>query len=302
MPLQTEVRMLTYMNDFLSRYPYPAEAKDAYLTALNTCLESSRACAMFEALLKRYEDDMLTSYKALLEDMKTISEMIDIPEPVGNAILIISLTKQLKVYYAQKGFSEELFYRTMHDILYKTLECKDVRGLYGIFVPDWYMFFFHLRTFSMQRLQFQITNFGKEYTDGDVTLKPDSTIIAVHIPRTGTPMDHDLVLQDYAEAAKFFVENGYVERPVFTCSSWLLFSRHREMLSEKSNIIQFMNDFTILDERLYDDYAQVWRLFDMEYTGDVDALPADSSLRRGYIDLIRKGEKTGTAVGIFIGE
>lgn len=292
--------MLTYMNEFLSRYPYPDEAKNEYLAALSTCLESSRASVMFAALLKRYEDDMLTDYKTLLEDMKTISEMLGIPVPLGNAILIISLTKQLKVYYAEKGISDEIFYRTMHDILYKTLECKDVRGLYGTFVPEWYMYFFQLKLFGMQRLQFQITRFGKEYTDGTVTLTPDTPVIAVHIPRTGTPMDHDLVLADYAEAAKFFVEHGYLDTPVFTCSSWLLFSRHREMLSEKSNIIKFMNDFTIVEERLYDNYEQVWRLFDMEYTGDVDALPADSSLRRGYIDLIRKGEKTGTAYGMFV--
>lgn len=292
--------MLTYMNDFLSRYPYPDEAKKEYLEALGTCLESSRASVMFAALLKRYEDDMLTDYKSLLEDMKTISEMLDLPVPVGNAILIISLTKQLKVYYAQKGLSEELFYNSMHDILYKTLECKDVKGLYGIFVPEWYMYFFHLELFGMKRLQFQITTLRKEYTVDGITFPPDTPVIAVHIPRTGTPMDHDLVLADYAEAAKFFVEHGYVEKPVFTCSSWLLFSRHREMLSEKSNIIKFMNDFTILEERLYDNYEQVWRLFDMEYTGDVDTLPADSSLRRGYINLIRKGEKTGTAYGIII--
>ena len=292
--------MKNYFVDFLNRYPYPDEAKKDYLDALDAVLEGSRASVMFEALLKRYEDDMLTDFKAQIADMKTISEMLGIHEYVGNAVLIIALTKQLKVYYAQKGFSDELFYRTMNDILYKTLECKESKGLYGIFVPDWYMFFFHLRTFSMQRLQFQTTRFGREYTDGDVTLTPDTIVMAVHIPRTGTPMDHDLVLQDYAEAAKFFVENGYVEKPVFTCTSWLLFSRHREMLSEKSNIIKFMNDYTILEETEYPDYKETWRLFDMEYTGDADALPADSSLRRGYIDLIRKGEKTGKAAGIII--
>lgn len=294
--------MLAYMNDFLSRYPYPDEARDAYLAALSTCMESSRASVMFQALLKRYEDDMLTDYKALTEDMKTISEMLGIHEYVGNAILIISLTKQLKEYYAQKGLSEDLFYRTMHDILYKTLECKDVKGMYGIFVPEWYVHFFRLNLFAMQRLQFQFTPLHKDYTVGNKVIPTGTPVLSVHIPRTGTPMNHDLVKQDYADAAKLFKSLGMIEKPVFFCSSWLLFKRHRDMLSEKSNIIQFMNDFTIVEERLYDDYAQLWRLFDMEYTGDVDALPADSSLRRGYIDLIRKGEKTGTAVGIFIGE
>ncbi len=293
--------MLTYMNDFLSRYPYPEEAKKEYLEALGMCLESGRASAMFTALLKRYEVDMLTDYKALIEDMKTVSEILGIHERVGNAILIICLTKQLKVYYAQQGLSEELFYHTMNDILYKTLECKDVKGMYGIFVPEWYVHFFRLNLFAMQRLQFQLTPLHKEYTVNGEVIPVGTPILSVHIPRTGTPMDHELVKQDYAEAAKLFKEHGRIERPVFFCSSWLLFKKHREMLSEKSNIIKFMNDFTIVEEAEYPDYKDLWRLFDMEYT-DVDSLPADSSLRRGYIDLIRKGEKTGKAVGMFIGE
>lgn len=293
--------MLTYMNDFLSRYPYPEEAKKELLEALSACMDSGRASVMFEALLKRYEDDIETGWSALTEDMKTVSQMIGISEYLGNALLMICLTKQLAVNYKNAGYSEELFHRTMQDILYKTLECKDVKGMYGIFVPDWYVHFFRLNLFAMQRLQFQLTPLHKEYTVNGEVIPVGTPILSVHIPRTGTPMDHELVKQDYAEAAKLFKEHGRIERPVFFCSSWLLFKKHREMLSEKSNIIKFMNDFTIVEEAEYPDYKDLWRLFDMEYT-DVDSLPADSSLRRGYIDLIRKGEKTGKAVGMFIGE
>ena len=56
----------------------------------------------------------------------------------------------------------------------------------------------------------------------------------------------------------------------------------------------------MIEQKEYDNYNQVWRLFDKKYEGDVDLLPQDSSFRRAYADWIRKGIKTGCGYGVYI--
>ena len=71
------------------------------------------------------------------------------------------------------------------------------------------------------------------------------------------------------------------------------------MLSPDSNILAFMNDFDIFTSGEYSSYGEVWRFFDREYDRDVSHLPSDSSLRRAYIALISRGERTGWGKGVF---
>ena len=60
-----------------------------------------------------------------------------------------------------------------------------------------------------------------------------------------------------------------------------------------------MDDFDVFTSGEYSNYSEIWRLFDTEYDGDPDHLPANTSLRRAYVDLIRRGEKTGWGKGVF---
>ena len=73
-----------------------------------------------------------------------------------------------------------------------------------------------------------------------------------------------------------------------------------EMLKSDSNILAFMNDYTLVASGEYGSYGEVWRLFDKNYDGDPSHLPTDSSLRRAYVDIISRGERTGWGKGVFI--
>ena len=75
--------------------------------------------------------------------------------------------------------------------------------------------------------------------------------------------------------------------------------RNREVLSEKSNLYAFLGDYDVFEQGEYDDYTQVWRLFDRNFDGCVDHLPQNTSLRCAYADWIRRGEKTGWGYGVF---
>jgi hypothetical protein len=100
-------------------------------------------------------------------------------------------------------------------------------------------------------------------------------------------------------AKEFFSDTFVGKRTLFVCSSWLLWREHLNMLNEGSNIRAFIGDFTIIKEKTYPDYTEIWRLFDVEYDGDPDHLPADSSLRRKYVEHIKSGKPTGSAKGVF---
>ncbi len=128
----------------------------------------------------------------------------------------------------------------------------------------------------------------------------DEDLFAVHIPQTGTKLDVESKNESYRQAAEFYKEAFGGGPVIFTCRSWLLFPRHREVMNPQSNMIAFMNDFDEVDRGLYDDYAQAWRLFGVQYEGDVDKLPQDNSLRRTYATWMKNGEKTGWAKGVIV--
>ncbi len=46
-------------------------------------------------------------------------------------------------------------------------------------------------------------------------------------------------------------------------------------------------------------YTNMWRLFDMDYTGNADDYPEDSFLRRNFKQYIKDGGRTGVGLGVF---
>ena len=141
---------------------------------------------------------------------------------------------------------------------------------------------------------------AENYEVDGIQFPAGSKAINLHIPRTGTRLYHELVLEAYDLAAAFY-KDVFGDGPiVFTCGSWMLYPWIRTVLSPTSNMAAFYDDFTIVSWGEYEDYNQVWRLFDCAYTGDPDLLPQDSSLRRAFVQRIKQGEKIGWGKGAFI--
>jgi hypothetical protein len=175
-----------------------------------------------------------------------------------------------------------------------------VKGVWGTFVPDWNIRFFDVSRFSFGKLQFETENFGRSYDKNGVSLCKDSVVVNVHIPRTGTGLSPQDVEESCAEAEVFFKRRYGLGQVVFVCHSWLLYPENKKMLKPTSNLYSFISRFDIIEVEEYKDYQEVWRLFDREYNEDLSCLPADTSLRRAYIDRMQKGEKTGCGYGVFV--
>lgn len=286
-----------YLESFMAEFEYPLNATDELLLAYDKLNSSSPR--EFSDMISEYNISNKINYELFEENIKQISKSADINEYTGALVLLLCLTKRLREYYCESGISEDIFRNTVLDLRYKLDECICVHGVLGTFVLKWFWGFFRLERFALGRLQFEIVRFGGDYEIDGVSLTPDSLVINVHIPRTGTRLDRESVLESYRLAAEFY-RAILGDKIVFVCSSWLLFPKNRELLSPTSNLLAFMNDFDIYTSGEYLNYGEVWRLFDKAYDGDVTHLPADTSLRRAYIDLISRGEKTGWGKGVFV--
>ena len=289
--------MRKYLEEFMQECDYIKDDISELLSAYDK-LKSSCPDDL-SALISEYNEGYNINYELALSRMKMLSENAGIHEYTGELLLFLCYTGRLREYYKEAGISDEIFLASVLDLKYKLDECKCVYGIKGSFVAKWFSGFFDLTRFALGRLQFEIVDLGREYEKGGVKLEPDSKVINVHIPRTGTPLDRESTLKSYRLASEFFAPI-LGDTPVFVCSSWLLFPRHREMLKSDSNILAFMNDYDLVSSGEYANYNEVWRLFDTMYDGAVSHLPDDTSLRRAYVDLITRGEKTGWGRGIFV--
>ena len=323
--------MKQYIYEFLEKFEYPAEAaecvKAAYEAVCGTvgktaCADTAQAdarpsaknhveqktgegedtsldtAAEFRQLLSSYEQDMGCDFKHLVARMKLISEASGIHEYTGNLLLFICLSRQLGIYYEESGIDQSIWYTSMMDLRWKNAECHLVHGIWGTFVPSWYTRFFHMTRFGFEKLQFEIVAFGRNYQKGSLILTPDSQVLNVHIPRTGARLDRDSLNRSYKLGREFYEKRLDGKPVVFVCKSWMLYPRNLELLSEHSNLRGFMSDYDIIEHGQYPDYSEVWRLFDTAYTGKLDDLPGNTSLRRGYKSWMERGEKTGWGYGV----
>lgn len=294
--------MREYLKEFFATFTYPAEAALELTQAYETVVGKEECKAEFEALLKAYDENKNCDFAGFLNSMTEIAEKAGIHKYTGHLLLCICLSKKLKEYYAAEGIDEKIYFDSVCDLKWKLIECKCVYDIWGSFVAPWFDRFFNVTRFAIGKLQFETIPFEHNYEKNGVVLTPESIVINVHIPRTGTRLERESQLEAYKQAASFFKEKYQLEHVVFVCHSWLLFPKNKEILSPQSNLYAFISDFDIIEHAESDDYGEVWRLFDKNYEGDVEKLPQDSSFRRAYADWIRKGVKTGWGFGVIVYE
>ena len=71
------------------------------------------------------------------------------------------------------------------------------------------------------------------------------------------------------------------------------------MLSEKSNIVKFMNKFDIVTSFSTNNYDSVFMtLFNRPFNDDLDSFSNETSIQRAYINLAREKKPVGSGLGI----
>ena len=291
--------MRKYLREFMAECEYPKEAREELLLAFEK-LENSSFNAL-RSLIGEYDKSYNIDYTAAREKVRGIADKAGVHSYTAELLLFMCYTKSLRRYYREAGISDKIYLDTVLDLKYKLDECKCVYNVYGSFVAYWFEGFFKLTRFALGRLQFELVPLGMEYEKDGVHFNADSTVINVHIPRTGTRLNKESLDASYRLAAEFY-RHALGKNIAFVCNSWLLFPRHREMLRDGSNLLRFISDYELFASGEYVNYNETWRLFDTNFDGDISKLPADTSLRKSYVELIKNGERTGWGKGIYIYE
>ena len=293
--------MKTYALSFMTEIGFDDEAVEALSSDLERMLAEPESKAILEKQVALYETDVKRNYGEILSETDKAAEIAGVHKYSAELLIFILFSKRLRELYKQNGISDKIWFDSMCDLKWKLWECKAVKGSWGSFVAGWFPGFFNLTRFALGRLQFEIVEFDGEYEKDGKKLKKGDKVINVHIPRTLTPLDKESRDDAYAQAAEFFRDMTDGAPIAFVCSSWLLYPEAEKILPAHSNIRGFMADYDIIRSKVDEegDYHNMWRLFDMDFTGDFNDYPEDSSLRRAYKKFLLDGNRTGSGYGVF---
>ena len=293
--------MIEYVLSFMNELRFDKEAVESLSADIEKIYANEEAKALFAGAVDDYARDINSNYTELREAAKRAGEIVGVHAYSAELLLFICFSKHLRELYRLRGISDRIWFDSMSDLKWKLWECKAVKGIWGSFVAGWFPGFFNLTRFALGRLQFEIVAFDGEYEKNGKALKKGDKVINVHIPRTLTPLDKESRDDAYAQAAEFF-RNMTDGAPIaFVCSSWLLYPEAEKILPAHSNIRGFMADYDMIRSKTNGEgeYGDMWRLFDMDYTGDFNDYPEDRSLRRAYKKFLLDGNRTGSGYGVF---
>ena len=290
--------MKNYLYDFLKKCEY-SESDIAFLTDTYERIAShAEASALWEQAIGLYRENIRCDFKQILSLANRAAELLSIHKYTAELLIFLCLTQRLREEYETRGVDVKIFHNTVLDLKYKNEECKLVKGVVGSFVAEWFFKFFDMTRFALGRLQFQIIDLAHTYERDGVMLTPETKVIDVHIPRSLQPLDEKSCDKAFAQAKAFFADEiGDV--CAFVCHSWLLFPEHETILSHGSNVYRFMKRFDIIKSGYSHSKGDLWRLFDTDEK-DPEKLPADTSMRRAYVNHLKNGGKVGWGFGVFL--
>ena len=280
---------MNYLNKIIKELSFNEEAKKEILKAYSLIKDKND----IKRILKQYKNENV-DFTKLMYAWRAILTKYHIETKIGDLLFCLLLCEKLEKLYQKHHLSHTLFIETMKDLRYKAVECKLVKKKWGLFVTPWYGSFFKLKLFSFGRLEFEVSTFIVNYRN----LKMGDPCLSVHIPRNNQRLDIKEVHKSISRAKKFF-KPYFKDYILFSCNSWLLYKKTLEFAGKNSNIYRFSKLFKIIANYQAPNNVEMWRLFDDEVT-NLNKLKADTSLRRKYLNYLKKGGKTGLGVGYFI--
>lgn len=120
--------MKTYLKDFMEKFSYPEEAKDALFQAFDRIDADASCREAFQGLLQSYEADISLKMRPLLNQMTEIAARAGVQEYTGHLLLCLCMSRHLLACYRKAGIDEQIWFTSMSDLKWKLMECRLVRG------------------------------------------------------------------------------------------------------------------------------------------------------------------------------
>jgi len=287
-----------FLTLFMDRTDFPKESCGEVLTCFDLVKENAEAD--FDSAVKfLYENDCEVKLADPL--LAAICEKTGTNIYTVNMLFLIECSIALRELFKSRGYDDSIFWDTMEDVKYKLNECKGMHGVFGNFVSSWYSIFYRGDIVKLGRLEYENFKYDhdEDYFKHGITIKKGDSVKSIHIPSCGT-FGEELRLDSYKKAYEFFKDELNGGPLLCTCHSWLLYPQNREILSEKSNIIGFMDDFDIVYGEEEESFSDAWRVFGADCKKPVSELPENSSMQKAVKKWLMSGKKMGAGFGVLI--
>ncbi len=281
-----------FIEELLEKIGFTDEMKDGYEKYRKMLGNSMDSC------INRYMNDEL-GCDELVEELKAF-ESDEIHEYTVHLMFVLGCTPILKKHYEEANIPEEIFVQTMKDITCKVKKCCDYKNVFGTFVLLWHDLFLKMKVLGIGRLQYEvIMHSGEDIKLKNYTIRDGEFMLNCHIPAMG-PLKHSDCVESYKMAYEFFKDRCRDGILPICCSSWLLFLPYRKALETSKNITAFVKDFEMYGENKQDSFVDAWRIFGVDYEGDVSVLPQNTSLQKAFVEYLSKNNDYGEGKGVLL--
>lgn len=182
-----------------------------------------------------------------ISDTVTVEDYpVDSKDGGRNLLTYLYLCEKLSEEYKAKGIPEGILIDTLKDIVRWTETYTDINGRLYLGELHWLERHLSGQLYKVGRLQYCMA--GAERDMPKYGLKKGDPIMEIHIPADGRLTIEEC--NESIEAAKDFFKKYFPEYDYqyFTCHSWLLDTKLKEVLPESSNILKFAQLFDVLAE------------------------------------------------------
>lgn len=217
-----------------------------------------------------------------------------IPQETGFLYLYIYFAKKSYALYKSLNFSERIFFDTMSTVFSTANQFFAENGYYGTYDYIWLCNHLRANVIRLGSFEYQngIYSYSEKISLGKDQIKPESRAVFLHVP-FAADFSHSARLSSYKQASQMF------DCKVLICDSWLLYPENAKSLGENSNIADFYKDFSIFHVDTSKSTEDLYRIFGKNCDfADISTLPCKTRLQKIYIERLKKGLPSGSAVGV----
>ena len=253
-----------------------------------------------EQIVQEFFGDRASTIASLVPELDALADAAETNIFSIHMLFLIYGAEHLKALYRQKNIPEDIYWDTCQDLRYKLLECRQVKGIWGTVTIRWFEGFYRMERFALGRMQYGIAAFPvDEFTKAGVTVYKGDVCHDMHIPSSG-PLTWEKRLDSYKKAYAFFQDELHGQPLVITCHSWLLYPDNAQIFPQGSNLLNFMEDFTILERCDFEGFPEACRVFGRDWNGPLNELPDETSLQRNIIRWLKQGRPMGSGFGVLL--
>ena len=282
------------ITDIARKIEFPEEAITSLTAVLDTVTAQGKLGLLYDAM----DDWYAGSIDHWNGKMAKTAEETGTNRYALDMVFLLLAARPLSYLYKLNGLDEALYLDIMRDLRYKLMECKQMHGVWGIFVAWWFPWHYQMKRFALGRLQYE--RIEARFDDETLGIKQGDIVYNCHIPSSGA-MTPESIRDSLRKAYRFFLPELKDGKMVVTCSSWLLYTPLVEQYNERSNIKKFHDLFHIVNIHHDDTNHDFWRLFFCDYSKEVlDTVQAETSLQKIVLAHLKNGGTMGEGPGYLI--